>query len=109
MNELEQVKERVKSLEGIISQLVFSDRYVVSRTLQLQDGRNVQLGKGAGTKMGTETTQKLGFFNATPVVRRSAISAPSSPGSSYAQAEAQSAVTAINSIRQALIDLGLTA
>lgn len=33
------------------------------------DTTNIVLGTGTGTKFGTATTQKLGFFNATPVVQ----------------------------------------
>lgn len=36
----------------------------------ISDGANVSLGSTAGTKLGTATTQKLGFWNATPVVRQ---------------------------------------
>lgn len=36
------------------------------------DGVDVAVGSTSGTKIGTATTQKLGFFNATPVVQRSA-------------------------------------
>ncbi|MDR3621602.1 MAG: hypothetical protein P4L85_19785 [Paludisphaera borealis] len=35
----------------------------------LVDGANVAFGTTAGTKIGTATTQKLGFWNATPIVR----------------------------------------
>jgi spore coat polysaccharide biosynthesis protein SpsF (cytidylyltransferase family) len=33
------------------------------------DGSNVALGTTTGTKVGTATTQKLGFYNATPIVK----------------------------------------
>lgn len=36
------------------------------------DGTNITLGTTTGTKIGTGTTEKLGFWNATPVVRPSA-------------------------------------
>ncbi len=36
----------------------------------LADGANVALGTTTGTKIGTATSQKLGFFNATPVVQQ---------------------------------------
>lgn len=36
------------------------------------DAKNIILNATTGTKIGTATTQKLGFFNATPVVQRSA-------------------------------------
>lgn len=35
----------------------------------LTDGANVAVGTTTGTKIGTATTQKLGFYNATPIVR----------------------------------------
>ena len=37
------------------------------------DGANIILNATTGTKIGTATTQKLGFFNATPIVQPSAI------------------------------------
>lgn len=52
-----------------------SDRVTFYKLLQILDGRNIQLGKGTGTKVGTETTQKLGFFNKTPVVQQAAMTA----------------------------------
>lgn len=38
----------------------------------LPDGANIALGSTTGTQIGTASTQKLGFFGATPVVQRSA-------------------------------------
>jgi hypothetical protein len=35
----------------------------------LADTSNIVLGTGTGSKIGTATTQKLGFYNATPVVQ----------------------------------------
>jgi hypothetical protein len=40
--------------------------------LQMMDGRNIQAGRTTGTKIGTATDQKIGFFGATPVVRQAA-------------------------------------
>lgn len=37
--------------------------------VNVTDGNNFVLGSTTGTKIGTATTQKLGFFNATPVVQ----------------------------------------
>lgn len=39
--------------------------------LNLAEASNLVLGTTTGTKFGTATTQKLGFFNATPVVQQS--------------------------------------
>lgn len=72
-----------------------------------QDGLAFVLGTVTGTKFGTATSQKLGFFNKTPVVQRGAIAAYTNTGV-YAT-DAANIKTAVDAIRQALIDLGLTA
>jgi hypothetical protein len=41
--------------------------------LHLADAGNIQVGTTTGTKIGTATTQKLGFYNATPVVQPAAV------------------------------------
>lgn len=51
---------------------------------------------------------KVGFFGKSQVSQAAAITAPTSPSAAYSQAEAQSAVTAINSIRTVLQNLGFT-
>ena len=38
----------------------------------LADAANIALGSTTGTKIGTATSQKMGFFNATPVVQQTA-------------------------------------
>lgn len=48
----------------------------------LAEAANLALGTTTGTKIGTATSQKLGFFNATPVVQPSALT------QTYATAEA---------------------
>jgi hypothetical protein len=44
----------------------------ITGTLTMTDAKNIAVGTTTGTKIGTATTQKLGFFNATPVVQPSA-------------------------------------
>ena len=41
----------------------------VATGLTMADAKNVAVGTGTGTKIGTATTQKLGFWNATPVTQ----------------------------------------
>jgi len=38
-------------------------------TLQVNDAKNIVLGTTTGTKIGTATSQKIGFWNATPIVQ----------------------------------------
>ena len=44
-----------------------------SSTVTMADGFNFVLGTATGTKIGTTTTQKIGFYNATPVVQGTGI------------------------------------
>lgn len=99
----------MKTLLEQWDKLNYSDRYVFQKNSEFLDGRNLQAGLTTGTKIGTASTQKLGFWGATPVIQASAINAPSAPSASYSQAEAASAVTAINNIRTALTNAGITA
>lgn len=50
----------------------------------------------------------VGFYAATPVVRAAAITAPTAPGAAYVQAEAASMKTAVDAIRVALTNVGIT-
>ena len=48
--------------------------YTISPTaITLGDANDIAVGTGTGTKIGTATTQKLGFFNKTPVVQPAAV------------------------------------
>lgn len=88
--------------------------------LQLEDGVDMPLGTTNGTKIGTATNQKLGFFDATPVTQRSNIGALTDNSTGAAGDEIKQTsdsiaddnfarVTArINAIEQILQDLGLT-
>lgn len=58
-----------------LKELLASDRYIFHKTIQMLDGRNIILGKSNGTKFGTESTQKIGFLGATPVVQQTATGA----------------------------------
>ena len=106
--QINELNQRIAYLEGVVNILIRQDRYYFRRNLDI-DNVNIVLRPTTGTKIGTAITQKLAFWNKTPIVQPTAISAPSAPGGAYSQSEAQSAVTAINSIRTTLSNLGLTA
>lgn len=49
---------------------VIGGAQTMTGNLTLADGVNVPLGSSSGTKFGTATSQKIGFFNATPVIQQ---------------------------------------
>lgn len=102
MNEIQALKNRITDLERIVFHVIKGDRSYFDKPLEFSDMVNIRLSTGTGTKIGTATNQKLGFFNATPVDQAASIGAPTSPGALYNQATAQTAVDAINSLRNAL-------
>jgi hypothetical protein len=65
------------------------------------DGAHFAVGTTTGTKIGTATTQKLGFFNATPVVQPSATPA--------AATDLATVITRANDLRTKILALGLAA
>lgn len=68
------------------------------------DGVTLNTGTATGIKIGGATTQKLGFYNATPVDQPATIADPA--GGTTTDAEARAAIAAII---DALQELGLLA
>jgi len=100
--ELEQLRERVAELEGIIYQFNFSERFSVYKRLHFLDGRNIIFGRDTGTKIGEASDQLLGLWGVTPVNQPDAIADVAS-GSSDSDGVAR---TAINSILARLRESG---
>lgn len=87
---------------NLSGEYTFLQKVTFKNGFSFADGTNIPLGSTTGTKIGTATTQKLGFFNKTPIIQPSGISAPSGGATQDTQAR-----TAINSIISALNSLGL--
>ena len=83
---------------------IVTDKYIFQKLVQFLDGRNIQLGKTTGTKLGTATSQKLAFWNTTPVVQPVTVIDPT--GGSVIDVQAREAVV---SILGRLKELGLIA
>ena len=64
------------------------------------NGANFVFGTGTGTKIGTATTQKIGFYNKTPVVQPTAVADATS---------AIDVITQFNALLSRMRDLGLIA
>lgn len=61
-------KEEVnKIIDEKLKDFILIDKYTFKKHTQIFDGRNIQTGRTTGTKIGTATDQKLGFYGTTPV------------------------------------------
>jgi len=96
-----QEKQRMEYLEGIVAQLVKSDRYIIGKTLAFNDGRNIQTGRTTGTIICTATDQKIGFWGQTPVGVQAG--AAGTAGGTYSGTE----MAMINIMYTALRNLGI--
>jgi hypothetical protein len=101
--DFKKLRRDVDDIQRIFGLLLKSDRMTLNRTLQMEDGRCIQVGKTTGTRIGTESTQKLAFFGSAPVAQQSAIPSPSSGTTIDNQAR-----TAVDAIRDLLHAYGLT-
>jgi hypothetical protein len=68
--------------------------------LHLADAGNITVGTTTGTKIGTATTQKIGFYNATPVVQPTAVADAT---------DAATVITQLNALLAKLRTLGIIA
>lgn len=83
------------------------DKYVFTRDIQIVDGRNIQLAKGTGTMIGTESTQKLGLYGKTPIAKQAAIVMPNVQTGVYVQADAETLRSAINDLYNRIQTIGI--
>jgi len=73
--EMAQLSNTVKNLANVIGMVVLSDRFMFDKTLQIGDGKNIQLGRTNGTKFGLSTSELLAFYGTTPVNQPAALTA----------------------------------
>lgn len=100
--EIAQLNDRIKLLENLLFRFVKNDKYYFDKHIVLADGVNISASSGTGSSLGA-ATDKLSVYRETPVVQAGAISAPTGGGTQDAEAR-----TAINSIRTALTNFGIT-
>lgn len=88
----------------------------VNTSLTLADAVNIALNTTTGSKIGTATSQKLAFHNATPVIQRAgaAQAAAAATGATNTtpygyttSAQADAIVTLLNEIRAVLVEKGI--
>jgi hypothetical protein len=78
-----------------------ADNTTVTADVTYSEGADLILGTATGTKIGTAVTQKLGFWNATPIVR------PASANQAAVSLDLD--VTGADTVDKAAIDANFTA
>jgi len=89
---------------GGVAKLRITSTYLQPVQELRMDDLNILTGTGTGCKLCTSTNQKLGFWNAAPIIQPAHIADPS--GGATIDAEARTAIAAINAM---LAATGLTA
>ena len=93
-----------------------ANKLQVNGSVGLAEAGNIVVGTTTGTKIGTATTQKLGFWNATPIVQPASASQAAvattgatnvTPFGYTTSAQANAIVTLVNEIRAVLVAEGL--
>lgn len=109
IEQVNKLSKDISNLKGefyknnLSGEYVFLQRVVFKNGFAFGDGANLPLGTTTGTKIGTSSSQKLGFYGATPITQQGGISAPS--GGATIDSQSRSAITSIIAVLQ---NLGLT-
>ena len=101
-NEIDELKSKLDNLNDLYFRIFLNDKIVLQNPLYLKDGSTMFAGSITGSKIGA-TGEKIGFLGHTPVVRQSAITAPTGGATIDSQAR-----TAIGTIITVLQSFGLT-
>lgn len=100
--DFQNLKREIEELKDIFYKDNFSAFQVFKKQIRLADGINLELGSYTGTKIGTETTQKIGFFGKVPKVQPGFINKPN--GGDVVDIQARAAVSDVITV---LEDLGI--
>jgi hypothetical protein len=93
---------------------VFKGDVAAHDDITMKEAKNIVVGTATGSKIGTGVAQKLGFFDATPVVQSASADQAAAPaGGTGAEAGAydtadhrDAAIALLNEIRTTLVNLG---
>ena len=76
-----------------LDQLSGEDKFVFRRNLEIENGNNIEVGRRDGTKIGTDTDQKIGFYDVTPVDQPAKVDDPT--GGATVDSPARVAISAV--------------
>jgi hypothetical protein len=69
-DQIKLLEQRVAELERNLYEITIKDRYYFPLDLELAEGHNIRADKVTGNKIGSEASEKMGFWGATPVVQQ---------------------------------------
>jgi hypothetical protein len=98
----------VRTTSGANFRIIASNTAATGVILQTQNAAPLELKANGNSGLKISTTGALGLYGATPVARAAAITTPTAPSAAYVQAEAAAMKTAVDAIRVALTNLGVT-
>lgn len=78
---------------------------IVSASHTFDDAANIVVGTTTGTKIGTATSQKLGFYNATPIVQGAAVADITTTATSGSLPTANGSVTIADATTPTTVEL----
>lgn len=84
-------------------------KFVFGKPIQIEDGNDITIGQTFGTRIGTASTQKIGFLGATPRVQWPTIPHPNIQGATYNQTDAESLRSAVESLMDIMKEFGYLA
>ena len=105
----ETLKQQVDNIERKLDDFL-SDYYRNNTPTTQKFTKKVIIGAGidlANSSIGTSSSL-MSVYGVTPVAQASAISAPATQGGTYNQSDVQSIVNAVNSIRTAIKNFGIS-
>jgi len=115
--QIAQLDQRLARIENTFNHLVYSDRFIFQKHLQMFDANDMSFGGSMGTRIGTATNQKIAFWNKTPIIQpasanQAALSLASIAGadtvsSSAVSSNFSSLQTLVNQLRSDLVSAGL--
>jgi len=93
---------------------VFKGDVAAHDDITMKEAKNIVVGTATGSKIGTGVAQKLGFFDATPVVQSASADQAAAPaggtgataGAYDTAAHRDAAIALLNEIRTTLVNLG---
>lgn len=107
MNDIQLLNQRITLLENLLFAVMKSDKYYFGKQIVLTNGANMSFSPTTGTKIGTSVLQKIGFYNATPVIQHASIAAPS--GGGVQDVQARSTIATIIETLGSTSGIGITA